>query len=320
MKYIVRFWLVLSWARQQCIAFLAIALACYAALGVVIRLTIKDAVPFLATVYYAAPLPAVTFATLFAGLLWLLLRKPRRAWLSLAVGMVCAWWTFQHTYVTNPNRSDNSDRCVMFWNMSSGRLGWSRMVTVLNSQSPDVIGLVECGRNDADAMIRWQEAFPDYEVTESLGGILLLSKFKIISDVYGSLGNSGQYKHVTIETNAGNLHVFVVDIKSDPLMPRREPLEEFAEVTAALGDQPILVMGDFNTPADSVHFDALRRTFDNAFEARGCGYSPTWPVPVPVLHLDHIWTNRHVVVSQCKAEWTLSSDHRPVTAWLHVAP
>ncbi|MBI2479710.1 MAG: endonuclease/exonuclease/phosphatase family protein [Planctomycetia bacterium] len=193
-------------------------------------------------------------------------------------------------------------------------------MTTLKSQSPDVIGLVEVDSSDSDVLVRWRAAFPEYELTEPQGGLLLLSKGRITGDIDGSLGDSGHYKHVTIEVDGGELHVFIVDIKSDPLMTRREPLGRLAEITSALGNQPTLVMGDFNTPGDSVHFDALRRTFDNAFESRGSGYSPTWPIPVPVLQLDHIWVNRRIILSHCTAKWTLSSDHRPVTAWLRLAP
>jgi endonuclease/exonuclease/phosphatase family metal-dependent hydrolase len=295
-------------------------MAVYVVVGVAVRLTIKDAIPFLAAIYYAAPLPATTLAVVFAGFLWVFLKRPRVALLSFAVGFACAWWTYQHTYVTNLEQSHPSDRCVMFWNVSSGRLGWDRMVATLKSQSPDVIGLVEIDNSDSEALVRWRESFPGYELTETRGGMLLLSKSKIVSDTYGSLGKGGRYKQVTIETETGVLHVFIVDIDSDPLMPRRELLEKLAEITSALGNQPTLVMGDFNTPGDSLHFDALRRTFDNAFESHGNGYSPTWPIPVPVLQLDHIWINRQIVLSQCKAEWTLNSDHRPVTAWLRVTP
>jgi endonuclease/exonuclease/phosphatase family metal-dependent hydrolase len=208
----------------------------------------------------------------------------------------------------------------MFWNLSSGRRGWSRVVTTLKSQSPDVIGLVELDGSDSDVTDRWHDAFPGYELTDAHGSMLLLSKGRIVEVSSGSLGQGGRYKHAIVEATSGVLHVFIVDIKSDPLMPRRKPLEKLAEITSALGNQPTIVMGDFNTPGDSVHFDALRRTFDNAFESHGSGYAPTWPMPVPVLQLDHIWVNRQVEVLHCQAEWTLSSDHRPVTAWLRVSP
>ena len=320
MKNVMWFWQLLSRAPQRSVVVLAVAMAVYVVVGVAIRLTIKDAIPFLAAIYYAAPLPAVTLAAVFAGLLWAFLKRPRIALLSFAIGFACAWWTYQHTYVTNLDQANPFDRCVMFWNVSSGRLGWDHMVATLKSQNPDVIGLVEIDSSDSEALVRWRESFPDYELTETQGGILLLSKSRIVSEADGSLGKGGRYKHVTIETDTGVLHVFIVDIKSDPLMPRRALLEELAKITSALGNQPMLVMGDFNTPGDSVHFDALRRSFDNAFESRGSGYSPTWPIPVPVLQLDHIWVNRQIILSHCTAKWTLSSDHRPVTAWLRLAP
>jgi endonuclease/exonuclease/phosphatase (EEP) superfamily protein YafD len=279
-------------------------------------LTIKDAFPIVSVVYYATPLPAMTFAATLAGLRWTWLKKPRLASISLAVALLCAWLTFQHSYFTNPDRPSSSDRCVVFWNVSSSSFGWAGIVTTLRSQDPDIIGLVEIGGTGSDDRNRWQEAFPNYELTDAQDGMLLMSKGRIVELSSGPLGQGGRYKLAKVESAGGTLHVFLVDVLSAPLMFRREPLEELSRITAQLGDVPILLIGDFNTPGDSVHFDSLRRTFVNAFESHGDGYAATWPVPLPVLQLDHIWANRRLSISKCSTRWTFRSDHRPVIAWI----
>lgn len=75
-------------------------------------------------------------------------------------------------------------------------------------------------------------------------------------------------------------------------------------------------MGDFNTPPDSVHFKPIRQGFRNAFEIRGNGYSATWPIPLPLLTIDQIWTSHGIRVSRCECAWSWYSDHRPLLAEL----
>jgi endonuclease/exonuclease/phosphatase family metal-dependent hydrolase len=78
----------------------------------------------------------------------------------------------------------------------------------------------------------------------------------------------------------------------------------------------VVLMGDFNTPSDSVHFDSLRQGFQNAFETGGNGNAATWPVPLPVLAIDHIWTNRLVRVHSARHAGSVQSDHKAVFAEL----
>lgn len=300
--------------------WIAATTTAYVVTGLVTRLTIKDVVPIVSVIYYTTPLPLVTCVAAISGFLWLGLKKPRLATCLIVVGFVCYLWTVRTLHFTNTREPEPSDRCVMFWNASSCDFGWSGVVAAMKSQNPDVIALVESGSTDADAIIHWQEAFPEYEIGGIAGDMLLLSRGKIVSDDFGTLGNGGQYKHLAVEMDEEVLQIFIVDVKSAPLKSRRETLKQLAQVVTSLEDQPVLVMGDFNTPADSVHFVPLRETFVNAFESHGNGYACTWPNPFPVLQLDHIWTNHRVAVSLCTTSWTIRSDHRPVTAWLQVLP
>ncbi len=73
-----------------------------------------------------------------------------------------------------------------------------------------------------------------------------------------------------------------------------------------------MLLGDFNTPVDSVWLSAIRARFDNAFEVAGNGILATWPLPLPVLALDQVWVSDQLGVSCAKIGWSMLSDHRPV--------
>jgi vancomycin resistance protein VanJ len=49
------------------------------------------------------------------------------------------------------------------------------------------------------------------------------------------------------------------------------------------------------------------------------GYRPTWPMPLPVLTLDQMWSNPGFVVESAQGVWTTCSDHRPIIADVTIA-
>jgi endonuclease/exonuclease/phosphatase family metal-dependent hydrolase len=103
-----------------------------------------------------------------------------------------------------------------------------------------------------------------------------------------------------------------VDVASNPLRDRSPAFAMVEETMAPYVAGPLVVVGDFDTPRESVRFDSWRGPLVHAFEAAGSGWAPTWPVPLPVLALDHVWLSRSLTVRSCEHLWTTRSDHRPV--------
>ena len=142
---------------------------------------------------------------------------------------------------------------------------------------------------------------------------MLLCKGTFSEVTHGTLGEFGYYRRARVRIGPTELIVLMVDIRSNPLLSRRKAIEQVLALTDADMSNSVLVLGDFNTPADSVHFDLLRdRQFTGAFESHGQGYSATWPVPLPLVQIDHVWANRHVEITHCRHLWSAKSDHRPV--------
>jgi endonuclease/exonuclease/phosphatase (EEP) superfamily protein YafD len=82
----------------------------------------------------------------------------------------------------------------------------------------------------------------------------------------------------------------------------------------------LIVLGDFNTPADSAFFRPLRAFATNAFEVAGSGCAATWPMPLPVLSLDQMWTTGRLRAVRCEHMLSWRSDHRAVRAEFDFAP
>ena len=92
----------------------------------------------------------------------------------------------------------------------------------------------------------------------------------------------------------------------------REVVERVFELARETPDLPTIVMGDFNTPIDSVWFDGARDDFTHAFEQAGRGMLTTWPAPAPLLAIDHIWLSRQFRIDCASIGWSWASDHRPI--------
>jgi endonuclease/exonuclease/phosphatase family metal-dependent hydrolase len=177
------------------------------------------------------------------------------------------------------------------------------------------MGFVEAGPDDPNAVAEWRRDFPEHQSVFFGNGMVLLFQGTVFETSQGGLGRGSHYGRAVLEWQGQRVTVFLVDIHSNPFFSREDSLRKLTGlVSASLG--PVVLMGDFNTPSDSVHFDSLRLGFQNAFEAGGQGNAATWPVPVPVLAIDHIWTNRKVYVHRARQAGSTQSDHEAVFAEL----
>lgn len=286
--------------------------------GVVLRLTVQDRLwPQLSGWYYGlSPIVLSVLAIIAAGgWLW------RRAWtmgcLASAVALVCGVWTSQTAWVTNIAPAVSSDGIrVMQWNAARGAMGWSHVAEVIRRESPDIVGLNEAGVEVDKMRALWQGQLPEYRGVITSHEITLLSKAPVRYVAGGFLPDAkyGRYEHVEVLLEDGPVHVVMIDIKSHPFRSRAIPMTAIRSVLLPLRDEPVLLMGDFNTPTDATVFDKLRRDYTHAFESVGNGYQATWPTPLPVLAIDHIWANRRVDIHTCQIRSTWTSDHRYVVA------
>ncbi len=139
-----------------------------------------------------------------------------------------------------------------------------------------------------------------------------------------------------VETPAGTVHVSCVHLYTlrkglDAVIARKwNGAPELQRVTAirnedsaiASGlagdvDGPAIVLGDFNTTADSTVFHRDWRTWQDAFSVRGFGLGYTFVTSRIGLRIDHILADKaHWHVRSCRVGPDLAGQHRPVVAEL----
>lgn len=285
--------------------------------GLFLRLTLRDSIPYLSVFYYATPIIVLALTSLILCSHQVLLRRKRTAlaWFLLTI-VFFGWWHFStHFSLKADTASINSasGRKILFWNIKYVDAGWPALIRELQMHDADVIGLVEVGPGYPDILNQLRSEFPEHRVLWVRHGIMLIRGNAEILE-RGVLNHHGAYAVARSRFPDGRiLDLVLLDIHGFILMPRGPAFQALNQILESYDQSPLCVMGDFNTPPDSVFFRTIRTRLENAYEVSGDGYHVTWPVLAPVLALDQIWLPPETAVS-CELRSTPLSDHRMVIA------
>lgn len=283
--------------------------------GLLLRVTVKDRFDGFSLIFYATPWALQMVAGVVCAIHWRKHRRVSRAFVVVAILCASAWaWT---SFRFAPKDSGRAEFRVAYWNVA--RPGW-RIDGVLErakSWQADLLGLGE-SKAGGPLQVKWNQQLAPKLITELHRQMMLVSAVHADLVEAGSLNKAGEYELRRVTLGGRRVLVLVVDFDGDPRQTRRKPFERLCQIVKAHADEPLIVMGDFNTPVDSVYFDKLRELLSDAFETAGSGCAATWPMVAPVLSLDYVWVSRHFRVVRCEHRTSIYSDHRAVVvdlAW-----
>jgi len=257
--------------------------------------------------FYLPPLAIVAMA---AG--WMVVCRKRAAswqnWTVAAIGLAALTKTLAVDFAWQKSygRRAGSSR-VIHWNIAHAPFGMDPVLETLSADRPEIVLLSECPDPGRPATLA--ERLFDNGAVHYASGMSLISTWQIVEthDVdlprargwWARLANPGRV-----------LDVLAVDLKSDPRRSRRAQLEGITEWVGRHDERiPLLVLGDFNTPRDSSHFEPLRGQLYHGYERRGRGWPYTWPVPVPLWSIDHAWCSRRIRLWNYRLRYNRYSDH-----------
>jgi vancomycin resistance protein VanJ len=281
--------------------------------GLAIRLTIRDEADSLAVLFYATPWAILWIMSVISLIYWW--KLPRVRWVTLIVtaGCLAMWIVRGFGFAPMHRGTVESSFRITYWNVA--RPEWR-----LNSV------LAQAGRMTSDFYVfgefrpknvvspKWQEYFGSRYLLPLTRELLLVAPESVSQLDGGSLGGVGACQMCRAVVHGREVFLLLVDFEAAIGQSRRPGFDRLFQIVDAYSEKPLLVIGDFNTPSDSTHFDRLRSRLTSAFETAGRGYGATWPMPLPVMELDHIWTNKHLRVTQCEHATSFYSDHRAVVA------
>ncbi len=276
--------------------------------GILLRVTrLRDGFDPLALVFYTTPWPVIA-----AGLAVLALHAWRlRRWHAMRryiifTGAALFTWIALSWHSEPPPAQAPALR-VALWNVA--RPAPSRLPPVaawLKAQNADLIALAE---GDVEG---WAAHFPEHQVEYLKGEMICLVRGEVLERRHGSLDADSKYGLLRARVRGIEVTVLQADIFAGLLNSRRPALRRLGEIAHEHAGERLVVLGDFNTPRDSAHFDRWRRELTHAFEAAGRGIGETWPMPLPALTLDQIWSSASLPPVRCWLGWKLASDHRPM--------
>lgn len=290
--------------------------------GVFLHLTIRDAWGWpTSTLFYALPRPLLAIVGLLAaGLARRLTRREFGIALGLAA-LLCGWVSYRDVRWTKPVivPSDERPLRIVLWNAAHLARGRAVVAESLKKWDADLIGIVEAGPTGKRDLDDWKRRLPGYEVAAPQSQSLILARGNIELHDKVSLGKDSDAMPATVTINGQKMDIVLVDLLSNVYLSRSEPLQKLARMLDEAPRRPQIIMGDFNTPPESVAFVPLRRKYRDAFDVAGTGCRPTWPFPVALLKLDYVWIDADVTVEFCEHIWTTASDHKPVIATVRIA-
>lgn len=309
--------------RRSLAGFLGVA-ACGAtlllAVAPIVRWTVRDRVPGLSLIFYASPWPVIAFGAALCAYYWF---RHARRFMAAVLAMEClaalAGW-LSHDWQWRASTDIRGELRVVHWNVDRPNKRQAGTMRWLAAQDADIIAVAERQPKTRNTMRRWRAAFPDYESVTARGETLCLVRGQVLS-VSKELRDDGSYATV-IRTRVRDQEVTVlqVDLNGNLTHDRTAAVKAVRAIVDRHRAEHLILLGDFNTPADSALLAPLRSEMVNTFEAVGSGCQATWPMPFPVLSLDQVWTSSSLRPVHCEHVGSWRSDHRAVVVGLDFVP
>lgn len=273
-------------------------------LALALRVTLKDSIVGFAMIYYAfSPKMLALSGLALAGLAWKI-KKKKMAIANITYGLIfLGVEAFQPSgMVDGQPLPSTSDVSLTVWNISRGRMGYSKIFEEVSKHSADIIGFVEFGDPEGDDLDSLVEHFPDHRLYRLRGGMAILSKEAPSASSYHNKSSSYRINQLTFDT----LELLLVDVMPSTFNDRHIGLKALSDL---VGDRDgVIAMGDFNTPYDSPAMARLTSGMTS-----GVGDSPSgrdsWPFPCPVLAIDQIWATRDWAFTYYSKHGSILSDH-----------
>lgn len=271
-----------------------------------IHFILKDYFYPISIIFYAFP-PTIL---ILIGLWFCVINRKSKRILIMLV-LLCSILTFswfKNYYFINKPLLKGMTSSILFWNVAKNKQFPLDIITEkVNVYKPTIIGLVEASHMTDSHKNKLIEKFPDYEFQILKGDMFIGIKGKINDIAYNSLDKSHKFNMINATINKKKISILLVDIYASPFINKKQPLNIINEY--ATKHQVEFIIGDFNTPYESVHFKEYFQNFQN-FHQYSDGFTATWPYGIPLLELDQIFINKSMQPSSMTKFNYFVSDHQ----------
>ena len=257
--------------------------------------------------FYGTPKPILIMLNLILIFLYLKSRKVRTLLIGFAAFMITIWVINDVRLIGKSSKAE-SDFSVLYWNMARGKETSVKLISEkIESLNPDIIGLVEAENIDATSFSKYQTQPYNYTFKKISSDMLVGTKKEIIEIINSDSDHFYKYGKIKIKIKSKIYTLYIVDIFANRPYFRERVLDSLYKNIDLENNN--IVMGDFNTPYESIYLNTFRKSFWNAERKAGSGFIATWPSNYRLIQIDHIWSSKNVVPVFSNNESTSISDH-----------
>lgn len=273
---------------------------------IVVHFILKDHFYLTGIIFYAFPLFTILGIGILCASLFLQEKKLFKTLVIALISLCIYWWL--HAFHFEPKIADTENHHgILFWNIADQKIKpLSILITHVKADEPDFIALVET-ENVSDSIFRiYQMQLKDYQLLKLKGNMIIGSKHPINRVLFMGENDNYAFNHITVVMDGKNFEILLIDLYASPFHNKKIPFENIYNYTNKHSID--LVLGDFNTPFESMYFRELEFGFDS-FRGLNTGLTYTWPFGLPLYELDQIWiSKKHQALKLDKKNYIIS-DH-----------
>jgi endonuclease/exonuclease/phosphatase (EEP) superfamily protein YafD len=263
---------------------------------------IKERTFWSSLLFYALPLPIIILVVL---LLSIVLTQKWRGYNLIIVSILLLIWLSRSFKIHIPDTIKKTDLEVVFWNVA--RRNNFEMAFNESGDIPDIMVLVESEKNNLE---KFKLKYPKYYFYRSHKELFIFSKTPL--DIKSE--NISKYGTTVINFETAGINFYAVDATGSPDVPRKW---ELTFINKSIKEKNnTIVLGDFNTPYESIYLKQLKKDFNHAFSKKGNGFKETWFYNLPLLCLDYIWVSKDFKILKTQKINTLKSDHNLLKTYI----
>ncbi|NQY28831.1 MAG: endonuclease/exonuclease/phosphatase family protein [Flavobacteriaceae bacterium] len=262
----------------------------------------KDVIYLSSLIFYVFPLPVILGVS-FLNLM-LNIKTKKKVFYAFISILILVFWMYK-SYIVNHIEDVNVESEVVYWNAAKKRSFIDAFA--VSETIPDVLVLVEYDQTDKQLLNKIKSKFAKYHFKVIHGKIGVFSKCRIRNIVPIKMGNNSFMVKFKTKIKNKEFSFYAIDITANIKFFRKHMLEEaFGYVITT---KNTIIVGDFNTPYESLHFEMYRQRFKHAFTEKGNGFLETWMWNLPILSLDHVWVSKDLKLRMVNKINTWESDH-----------
>lgn len=260
------------------------------ALLLVIHFLLKDHIFPISIVFYAFPLPILIVTALGLVVLFFRRKQYRLTLMITALLLTFIWW--KNYYFETETKHQQKISKLLYWNLAKrSQLPIAYISEKVNQHQPEILAFVEAPHTTLKNLDALKKALPNYSFKTLDGAMLIAAKGDIELLDFDLEEDNYKINLLKIKTNTLNLKLILTDLTANVFVNKEIPLS-FVSNSAKTNDVDIIV-GDFNTPYESVYFDEYKQNF-TSFHTYNNGLTATWPLGIPLFEIDHMWmSNKH---------------------------